>query len=372
MQLERFIEKKILPFFCLLLLMFKKKKPLELPPKNILVVRFWGLGESILTLPMIRALKSALPDSKITVLCTKRNQSVFYKQPFINSSVVVWSFSAILFMLKNFHNYDLVIDSEPHFAISAIVAFFAGKRSIGFDFGPRSRLYDVNVHYNDSQHVVYTFCDMLAPLNIKFPQPKALIPLKYDDGAKNEVELRFEALKIPNSARRKTIIGMHAFCGSTAPYRAWPKERFAQLIDRIKEKYDCIIILSGYGSESLGNREIISMLKDPSMVYDFSNLPPQSFFYLVEQYDLMVSNDTGPMHVAAAQGVTTFGLFGPETPVRFGPFPPAKNRSFYHNFHNPPLINVHLGKVGKCDGECLRLITVDEVFTAVDEFLRGV
>ena len=365
--IERVIEKKILPFFCYLLSFLKKKKPLLQDNKTIVILRFWGLGESILTLPMIKALKEARPNSKITVLCTKRNEGVFYSQSFVDSYNVISSLSIPFLILTNFKKYDLVIDSEPHFAISAIIAFFLGKRSIGFDYGTRSKLYDINVHYNDKQHVVYTFCDLLSPLGI-ITKPNGLVRLKYDENAKNAISFQFEANSI--KLGKKLLIGMHAFCGPTAPWRAWPKERFAELIDRIKQKYDCMVILTGSGAEAVGNKEIISMLKNHQEVYAFSNLSPTTLFYLIEKYDLMVSNDTGPMHVAAAQGVPTIGFFGPETPVRFGPFPPDRNVALYHKVHDPPLINVHLNKVGKCDGECLRRITVDEAFETVNRFMQ--
>jgi heptosyltransferase-2 len=365
--LERFIEKKLLPLACSFLGIFKKKKPLTKENRNILVLRFWGVGETILTLPMIKALKEARPDSKITVFCTKRNESVFHGLPFIDRYRTIGSFSIPFLVLTNFRKYDLVIDSEPHFAISAILAFFLGKRSIGYNYGERAKLYDVNIRYNDSQHVVFTFCDLLEPLEIR-ARPTELVRLHYTDEARKLVELRFQA----NSIRpgRKPIIGIHAFCGPTAPWRAWPKERFAELVDKIKARHNPIIILTGTGSEDAGNAEIIGMLRDRSNVFNISNLPLPALFCLIEKYGLMISNDTGPMHIAAAQGVPTIGLFGPNSPVRFGPFPSERNAAFYHQTPNHPVINVHLNQFVICDGECMRLITVDEVFQAADRLLQ--
>jgi heptosyltransferase II len=364
---ERFIEKNVLPSICLLLSFFKKKKPLDPQPKNILVLRFWGVGETILTLPMLKALKEATPGSKITVLCTPRNYDVFFAQPFIGECRKVWTFSVIPLILTNLGKYDLVIDTEPHFAVSAILAFFMGKRSIGFDYGQRAKLYDANVHYNDTQHVVYTFCDLLSPLGIS-ARPKEPVRLRYGEDARKAADLRFEADNIrPRTG--KPILGVHAFCGPTAPWRAWPRERFVQLIDRITARYDCTVILTGTGAEAVGNAQIISMLKRKNEVYSFPDLSSATLFYLISQYDLMISNDTGPMHIAAAQGVPTIGLFGPNTPERFGPFPAEKNTAIYHQTPNHPVINVHRNEFKPCDGACMRLITVDEVFEAADRVL---
>ena len=364
--IERFIEKKLLPFICVILSLFKRKQPLPPNPERILAIRFWGLGETILTLPMLKALKEARPEARITVLCTPRNADAFFGQPFVDEFRTIWTPSLPILILANFRKYDLAVDTEPHFAISAILSFFLAKRSIGFDYGSRARLYDVNVHYNDLQHVVHTFCDLLSPLGI-VAKPKELVSLKYDEAARTAVDAKLEAAHMGPG---RLLVGVHAFCGPTAPWRAWPEQRFAELIDRISAKYGCIIILTGSGWESEKNQETIAMLKTPGNAHDFSNLTQKELFCLIQKYRLMISNDTGPMHIAAAQGVPTIGLFGPNTPERFGPFPPGHHLAFYHKAANHPVINVHLNEFRRCDGECMRLITVDEVFRGVERLLK--
>jgi heptosyltransferase-2 len=253
LALDRFVEKKLLPPACVLLSFFKKKAAVPPAPKSVLVIRLWALGESVLCLPAIKALKEARPDSRISVLCTKANEGVFAGQEFVDERVVVSGASIPGFIVRNFRKYDLAIDTEPHFAISAILSFFAAKRSIGYGHAARSRLYDATVAYNDRQHAVFTICDLLKPLGIS-ARPDRLVPLKYDEAAKNTVHLHFAK----NSIRlgEKPMIGMHAFCGPTASWRAWPKERFAALIDRIVDKHDCIVILTGSASEARGNEDI--------------------------------------------------------------------------------------------------------------------
>ena len=85
---------------------------------------------------------------------------------------------------------------------------------------------------------------------------------------------------------------------------------------------------------------------------------------------MFIGNDAGPMHIAAAQGVKTIGLFGPNLPVRFGPYG-KKNESIYrgHNCQYSPCINVHKGKVPDClypknsrdYQKCMKNIKVREV-----------
>jgi heptosyltransferase-2 len=101
------------------------------------------------------------------------------------------------------------------------------------------------------------------------------------------------------------------------------------------------------------------------------DVPRSAVFYMISKYSLMVSNDTGPMHVSASLGVKTIGLFGPNMPVRFGPFPPEKNIAIYHKQECSPCINVHKSEFRKCPyhGKCMKAISVDEVFEAASKYL---
>lgn len=378
-NLQRWTEKNIFPSVCSFLANFKKIQLIDQNPKKILVIRLWALGEAILVLPLLKALKEAKPDTKITVLCTSKTKDVFYGQSFIDEVKVISGIKIPFLILSSYifksNKSDLVIDTEPHFNISSILSFFLGKISIGYKSDlNRSKLYDVKIEYNDKQHVVYTLCDLLKPLGISenLLRPKELIELKYADSDKTAVSEIFNYQDL----KQKPFIGIHAFCGPSATNRAWPLERFVELIDLIKEKYRCSIILTGFGAEKTGNEKIMSMLKNKSNVFSITNLSAKSFFYLVTNFDLMISNDTGPMHVAAAQKIKTIGLFGPNTPVRFGPFPPEKNMVFYKSDNLPdhkpkhPVINIHKGEIKNCDGACMRAITVDEVFDGVEKLLK--
>ena len=92
----------------------------------------------------------------------------------------------------------------------------------------------------------------------------------------------------------------------------------------------------------------------------------REFFAFIEKCNLVVSNDTGVMHIAAAQGVKTIGLFGPNLPVRWGPFGKG-NISLYKGevCKFSPCINVHKGEVPECrfgdDNKCMKEINVEDV-----------
>jgi heptosyltransferase-2 len=357
----------LLPLICRFLAIFKKRKPLE-ARQNILVIKFNCLGPAILSLPMIEAIRAENPDSKITVLGTKKIEDVFKGQPFVDSYANAGGFSTVLFILKSLWKYDVVIDTQQYNHTSAIISFFTGKRSIGYSGNSRSMLFDVTVPYNGQQHVVYAYCDLLSPLGI-YTKPAKLPPLKVNSNGSSIVSLRLQKGSI--NLGRKMVIGIHPFCGSSTPWKAWPKHNFSRLIDKIKAKYDPIIILTGSDSESGWNRELINSLTNKMNVHNISNLPTASLFYLMTKYDIMISNDSAMMHIAAAQGIPTVALFGPTSPKRVAPLPHERNISLYHQTPGHPVSDVHKRDSRPCDGKCMELITVDEVFDAVEKLIKS-
>lgn len=361
---ERFVEKKLLWPFVFLLSLFKRKSKPPAGPKKILVIRLWAMGETILVLPMLKELRKRFPKAEISVLCTNKNSYVFYGQEYVDEIKPIWTRGIPSLIFKEHGKYDLCIDTEPHFNISAILAFFLARFSIGYSYGARGRLYDATMDYNDRQHAAFTICDLLSPLGIKF-RPEKLIPLKWkkDDGEKAKSLLA--KLKHP-------IIGIHPGSGGTVPWREWPEERFAELINEmLSSGMAGSVAITGTKAEEGKIERIMSLLKDRGRAMPMIGLPPGQLFALISNYDLMVSNDTGPMHVAAAQGVKTIGLFGPNLPERFGPFPPENNISIYHRVDCSPCINVHKGEFRNCpyDGKCMKKITVKEVLAAAKQLL---
>jgi len=319
-------------------------------PKRILVIQLWGIGETILALPAIKALKQKY---EVDVLCTNRNKDVFYGQGVNLKEIKLNIFSIDFFCLLNFHKYDLVIDMEEYLNISALIAFFVGRYRIGYSHHVRSLLYSKTTEYNDKQHIALTFLDLVKVLGVKYDLKK-LIPLKYSKQDKIKVDSLIKRLKL------KKIVGITPGAAESSKSRMWPKERFAKLADKLD--YDVVFVGAGYEKKLIDDVQSLMTKKSNNLA---GKLSLRQSFYLISKCKLFISNDTGPMHVAAAIGVKTIGLFGPNTPVRFGAF---GNVSLYHKLKCSPCINVHKGQVPECkfdDNKCMQKITVEEVLKAV-------
>jgi len=378
----KFLDKYFGFLSCLILSIsrfFRHKKNLSY--KNILIIQLWGIGETILTLPAIKALREDNKKSTIDLLVTSRNKEIFYNNKNINNLKVLKlnPFSIKLFIGKNLRKYDLVIDMEEYLNISAIIAFFTGKERIGFSHGIRSNLYTQTVDYNDKQHVVYTFLDLLKPLGIKKTVEK-LPKLNYSIKDKKNIDNLLKKYKI---GKKGFLVGFGVGAAESAKSRMWPKDRFANLADHLIKRYNAKIILFGNKEEKSLIDKIQNLIENNNNSFNVAGLVNvREMFYLISMCKLFIGNDSGPMHVAAAQGVKTIGLFGCNLPVRFKPF--GKNNYYIYKKNrltrSVPLstqkacINVHKGEVGECkfgiENACVKKIKVDDVLKIVDNIMK--
>jgi len=347
--------------------------------KKILVVQLWGIGETILTLPSIEALRKNYPDAEIDILATSRNKDVFFNNENIDNLKLIRlnPFSLVGFILKNFRNYDLVIDMEEYLNVSAILSFFAGKEIIGYSHGSRAKLYDHKVKYNDRQHVVQTFFDLVREINIKYDSDK-LPKLHYSKTDENKVKKFLKNNKIKNS---DFLVVVAPGAAESAKSRIWPLDRYAELCDELAERYKAKIVFTGTPDENNLIKKIQEKMEKKGNSFNSAGeINLNQLFCLIGKCKLFVGNDSGPMHIGAAQGVKTLGLFGPNLPTRFGPY--GKNGIGLYKGYNcefSPCINVHKGQIPDClypknsndYQKCMKNISIDDAIKEVEKLIEN-
>jgi len=355
-ELQRNIDKHIGYIVITLLILLKPIKFFINPKnKNILVIRLWTLGESLHVLPIIKELKSK--NYNIDVLTRYRSKPVFENNNNINKII-----NLSPKIIKYFWKYDYAIDTEPYFNISAILSFLLAKRSIGFSNLYRKLMYSNKIKYNDKINSVFNMANLLKPLNIEF-NPDHLESINYSKKDKLKID------KLLN----KSAIGIHLGMAETSNFRMWKLNNFKELIKKINKNYPKLtIVLTGSKSESELNNKIIKELKIKNLI-NISGTSIQELAYLMTKFKAYIANDTGTMHLSAAMGTKTIGLFGPNLPCRFGPF--NKNSIGIYKADNlscSPCVNPHLGSFKKCpfNGKCMDLIKVEDVFSELKKMLK--
>lgn len=370
-KFQKFVDKYLGGILCLLLwaigLVFffmPKRKSIQ----KIAVIRLWAIGEALLTLPMIHELRKKYPKAEITLIARKRVLDVFYKNKDI-SNIILFEPNNLGNVFRNFKRFDVAIDTEPWLRISAILGFWLAPRRIGFGGTMRSILYTDKVRFRDDQHAVLNFMDLSAVIGA-YSMPEKLVDLKYDSKNKENVENFLRKNKISG---KDLIIGVCPAGIETTASRAWPKDRFAKLADLLVKNFNAKIIMVGSPKEKDYIDDVIGMMKSKALssagIFSLKDL-----FYFTEICTIFISNDTGPMHIAAAQGCPTLGIFGPETPVKYGPYGP-KNAYVYKKLDCSPCLVGWKGKVQECTRKdikslCMKKIEIDDVYSVAERMLK--
>jgi len=333
-----------------------KKKPLKF--NRILVIKLWAIGDSVISLSLIRSIKEKYPNSSVEVLTTCNIKDIF-KYDKIDKQVSLNSFSGYFSMLFSFNRYDIVFDCEPYFNISALISFIAGKRRVGFSDQYRSRLYTDTIKFRKEQHMVQNYLDMLRVLDIECDAGKLEKIIIPDDELKNVKAF------ISDEFGDDKIVGICAGISGSVKSRMWYEDRFAELADRIVNDLSMQIVFI----DSIRNKptvEIIRGMMKQNSVSALGKFSLKEEIYLISQCDIFISNDTGPMHIAAAQGCKTIGLFGPNTPVLWAPYGKG-NISIYKTELPPSIQNDKAIFEDRNREEYMGVISVDDVFEAVKQ-----
>lgn len=346
----KFIDKYLGTILCVILGFFTKRKHIETTElQSIGFIQLWGIGESITTLPTIKAAKEKFPKAKITVFCTTRVKSVFDDQPFVDNIEIISlnPFSILGYLFTYRRTYDLVIDFEEYLNISSLIAFSLGKQRIGYGNQKRSKLYHWKIPYNDRQHVAQTHMDLLQGIGIK-KTVQGLEPVTVSPESKKAVEHILHA----KGMYQHKLIGIAPGAAESSKSRMWPLTRFASLAQWILEHYDAPLALIGNAQEKKICEELITLITEDQrkkIINLAGTTNIQEAYALIQRLDLLVSNDSGPMHIGACLGVKTIGLFGPNLPKRFeGLGKHSINIYKGESCKYSPCINVHKGQVPEC------------------------
>lgn len=345
---------------------------------KVLLMKFWGLGSFLLLSPTIEEIRKELPEAKITFFTSTRNKDICSAMSFYDELILLeldkgWLKFAISFLKNMFYLYgqrfDMVVDFEFFTRFSAVVTFFTfSKIKIGYHAWEtwRGNIHNIKVPLNRYWHIMDNFYNLGSYIglnkNIKLEMVKPYI-------SKEDKEYVERLLK--DSAIRANFISAHVNASDLIIERRWPYENFISLFRRLLAKNEIKIVFIGSKSEANSIRDIVAKIADSRVVDFVGRLSITQLAYLFERSKLVISNDSGPLHLAVAMEVPTVSFFGPETPVMYGPR--GKNHTvFFKDIDCSPCLNVHDRKSVHCYWEkpkCMTEISVDEVFMAIEEKL---
>jgi len=322
---------------------------------RLLFIRPGGIGDAVLLVPAIRALRQAVPGCVVEVLAERRNAGVF---PLCPEVARTWCYDRpgeLLTVLRR--RYDVVIDSEQWYRLSALVArLVRAPVKIGYATNERTRLFTHPVGYSHDDYEALSFGRLLEPLGVA--QTIASAPYLVVPSAVRE---RVAALLGPLGRRPFVAI----FPGASIPERRWGAEKFCRVAAALARHGTPVVVVGG--SEDVPVAEVVAAAGSGLSLAGRTTLAETAS--VIERAATVVSGDSGVLHLAVGLGRPTVSLFGPGIAAKWGP------RGAGHT-----VLNRHLscspctrfGSTPKCPQgvRCLQEITADEVAAAAVQLLH--
>ena len=360
-----------------LLYLFRKKQVKTDKIKRIIVMKFWGMGSIIMASPALKALKENYKDSHITFLTLSRNKEICEHLKLIDEVVTVRLDNGIVLFLKDLlftvialrkKRFDLLLDFEFFTRFSAILTYLIGaKISVGFNTWEvwRGNFHTVKVPFNRYWHLTDNFINMVSKVGVKVSSTGYVYPVidkKDKDIVKHLLEEKWSSFE--------NIVAVNVNNDPMAYERRWPKNNFVEIINKLIEKHGSKVVLVGSRAESGYVSEFESEINKKDSILNLAgktNLAQLAGLF--ELCKFLLTNDSGPMHLAASVKLPTVSLFGPETPLLCGPYGKS-DVVIFKNIDCSPCMNVHSAKRVMCSkqsAECMDKITVAEVLNKIEE-----
>jgi heptosyltransferase I len=356
---------------------------------NILIIKLSAIGDVVHTLPSLAMLRKLYPHAHITWVIEEAASDLIKDNPLLDRVIVSrrkkWiadikkcrlSFlrEALEFIREvRSRDYDLVIDFHGLLKSALIVLLSSGKRKLGYDsLQELSGLFLTEKIPEDiEKHAVLRYLDFITYLCRKdFPfDGKGDSQEKYVDAFVNQAPIFFisthgdEVRKVESLLKTKGLEDKKFVAVNPIALwetKLWEDGSIAELCDLIVQGLALSVVFTGAGNEKICR--IQAMMKSASVSLA-GETSLRELACLYRKATLVISTDSGPMHIAAAVGTPVIGLFGPTDPARTGP---------YGNRHHVLRKDLSCSPcfLKKCDShECMRQITAKEVFQAIDDLL---
>lgn len=371
---------------CLLLGVFEKILRLFRPVpefrgpgsvRRILVMKFLGAGSVVEASPMFRELRELNPQASICFLTfagaapLARLFGTFDEVRAIRtSSLALFAFDSVSAVFWGWRRrFELSYDLEFFSKYSYVMSYLIHAR-IRVGYFVRVLRY-VNlltncVPYNAHRHVSEAFTAQLD-LGKGEMKPLPLKPVDLPQAAEREAERLIEK----TGFARERLVAMNVNTSSLSSLRLWPEEHFASLAERLHGEFDAALIFIGAEQDRDRIARVMGRIGRAHWAADLSGRTDlETLLALLRRVRLLVTSDSGPLHMAALMGTPTLSFFGAESARVYGPLG-KKHANLDKELYCSPCLNVYNFKDYDCPYSirCLREISPDDAFVAARRLL---
>jgi lipopolysaccharide heptosyltransferase II len=328
--------------------------------KKILVIKLRAIGDVLLSTIVLKNLRHHFPDAQIDFLTEPASREVLEGNTTVDNVVIFDRANdrpvAFLWCLRSRH-YDLVIDLFGNPRTALMTCFSGARHRVGYAFRGRRYAYNVLVRPRGGEvHNTEFNLDALRAIGIE------IVDYEIAFWFSKEEEDYAEDFVRQNRLSGELVVALNP-SGSWYTKR-WGSKKFAMLGDQLVEEDKAKVLLLWGPGELEDARRIQGMMRFPAIISPKTSL--KQLAALLKRCSLLVSNDAGPMHLAAILGVPTLGIYGPTNPHFQGPV--GKKTSWVRleglECLGCNLTSCAIGHV------CMEQLSVDSVMEAVHRMLE--
>ncbi len=314
--------------------------------KRILFITLSNVGDIIMTTPVIAVLAREFPSARIDVMAGPRGKELFDRDPRVfklilyDKHISLKEKARLQIKLKKLR-YDLVVDVR-----NTVLPLLIGPkyRTATIQSFPKSLIHKKGRHLH-----------RLRSLGIDGTSGYRVFVPEADD--------RYAALLLEEApvASRTVVVNP----GARSHLKRWTQDGFAKVCDRLIEECGARVMLVGVQEDARVIDEVMSkMKKKPVNLVNRTNI--RQLAALLKRSDLLITNDSAPMHLGCAAGVKVLAIFGPTDPGKYGPTG-EYDEVISKKLSCSPCEKAVCGR----NYECIKLITPDEVFDSAKMMIEG-
>lgn len=335
--------------------------------KTIAICKFKGMGSIIQATPMMDALKKKYPNAKIIFVSTISNKALLEKIDVVDESILLNDSGFLKFIFSNFSSLiklikirpEVYIDLEIYSDFSTLFTLFSlSKNRIGFYLRSSSFRMGIYTHmmlFNSRLPIAKVYLQIANLLNADTLDSKLF---------------NFKNINESNILPQNEYIIINPNASDLRLERRWDSKNFIELINTIIKDFPHLeIVLIGSKGEQEYTEKIFSHFTNSKVINTAGKTSLAQLITLIKNAKLVISNDTGPMHLSFAVNTPVVCLFGPCSPEQYGISTNAI--VIYKKVYCSPC--VHDFEVAPCNGNnvCMQLISTNEVYDKVKPILEG-
>lgn len=326
------------------------------------------IGDAVMCTPALAALRSGFPDADVTLWVNPTIAELLRENPHVDrvfvydKATIHQGFSGKMKLVRELEkeSFDLAVLFQNAFEAAFLTRLARIPIRCGYPTDGRGFLLTISAPLPKGRcHQVDYYLHLLRALGVA---ESSRIPiLQTTQLEEDAIRQRLREYGIA-SGDRVVAINPGATYGSA---KRWSTGRYAELADRLIESHQAkVLILGGPGEEVIG-REITAQMRHEAVMWS-GRLAVRELMAVIRQADLLITNDSGPMHIAAAFGVPLVAIFGPTDPEVTSPV--GENCVL---LRHPVECSPCLLRECPIDHRCMVQITVDQAFEAADMQLKA-